>query len=130
MQSELIATNNTGIAYEAYKKGIPWIAGPYLNIVNSFSLMCLKEKFNWDDGEIQNREWTINKIDENNSWKPYDERQHFVFSGNFLHAPNLDATIQLKKHIWKEKQSNGFEIIKKETTSITEKIKEFSLFSG
>ena len=28
--------------------------------------LILNEKFNWDDGEIQNREWTINKIDENN----------------------------------------------------------------
>ena len=28
--------------------------------------LILKEKFNWDDGEIQNREWTIIKIDENN----------------------------------------------------------------
>ena len=28
--------------------------------------LILKEKFNWDDGEVQNREWTINKIDENN----------------------------------------------------------------
>ena len=24
--------------------------------------LILKEKFNWDDGEIQNREWTINKL--------------------------------------------------------------------
>ena len=28
--------------------------------------LILKEKFNWDDGEIQDREWTINKIDEHN----------------------------------------------------------------
>ena len=28
--------------------------------------LILKGKFNWDDGEIQNREWTIIKIDENN----------------------------------------------------------------
>ena len=28
--------------------------------------LILKEKFNWNDGEIQNREWIINKIDENN----------------------------------------------------------------
>jgi len=27
--------------------------------------LVLKEKFNWDDGEIQNREWVINKINEN-----------------------------------------------------------------
>ena len=28
--------------------------------------LILKEKFNWNDGEVQNREWTINKIDEHN----------------------------------------------------------------
>ena len=28
--------------------------------------LILDEKFNWDDGEIQDREWTITKIDENN----------------------------------------------------------------
>ncbi len=28
--------------------------------------LILKEKFNWDDGEIQDREWKINKIDEHN----------------------------------------------------------------
>ena len=28
--------------------------------------LILKEKFNWDDGEVQNREWKINKIDEHN----------------------------------------------------------------
>ncbi|MCP4161922.1 MAG: U32 family peptidase [Deltaproteobacteria bacterium] len=49
-----IVTNNTGIAYEAYKKGISWIGGPYLNIVNSFSLLCLKEKFNCAGAFISN----------------------------------------------------------------------------
>ena len=28
--------------------------------------LILDEKFNWDDGEIQTRQWRINKIDENN----------------------------------------------------------------
>ena len=28
--------------------------------------LILKEKFNWDDGEIQDREWTSTKIDEHN----------------------------------------------------------------
>jgi len=49
-----IVTNNTGIAYEAYKKGIPWVAGPSLNIVNSFSLLCLKEKFNCSGAFLSN----------------------------------------------------------------------------
>ena len=54
VQPKLIVTNNAGIAYEAYKKEIPWIAGPYLNIVNSFSLLCLKEKFNCYGSFISN----------------------------------------------------------------------------
>ena len=50
----LIVTNNTGIAHEAWKKAIPWIAGPHLNIANSFSLLCLKETFNCHGSFISN----------------------------------------------------------------------------
>lgn len=57
-QPELIVTNNTGIAYEAHGMGLPWIAGPYLNIVNSFSLLCLKNTFNCYGSFISNE---INK---------------------------------------------------------------------
>ncbi|MCK4979416.1 MAG: U32 family peptidase, partial [Candidatus Delongbacteria bacterium] len=46
LHPKLIVTNNTGIALEANKNGIPWIAGPYLNIANSYSLLCLQENFN------------------------------------------------------------------------------------
>ena len=49
-----IVTDNTGIAYEAFKRGIPWIAGPYLNMVNSFGLVCLKERFNCQGSFISN----------------------------------------------------------------------------
>lgn len=41
-----IVTNNSGIAFEAYQKGISWIAGPFFNMSNSYSLLCLKENFN------------------------------------------------------------------------------------
>ncbi|MBI9052797.1 MAG: U32 family peptidase [Bacteroidales bacterium] len=58
VQPASIVTNNTGIAYEAYRKGIAWIAGPYLNIVNSFSLISLKENFNCSGSFISNE---INK---------------------------------------------------------------------
>ncbi len=54
VKPERIVTNNTGIAYEAYKNGISWIAGPQLNIVNSFSLICLKENFNCAGAYISN----------------------------------------------------------------------------
>lgn len=49
-----IITNNTGIAYEAGKAGIEWIAGPQLNITNSFALLCLKEKLKCSGAFISN----------------------------------------------------------------------------
>ena len=49
-----IITNNTGIAFDAYQNGIQWIAGPYLNIVNSYSLICLQEKFNCSGAFLSN----------------------------------------------------------------------------
>ncbi|HSC74703.1 MAG TPA: glycosyltransferase [Pseudomonadales bacterium] len=33
-------------------------------------------------------------------WRSYEQREHFVTIGNFLHAPNWDAVQQLKKSIW------------------------------
>lgn len=54
VQPKLIVTNNTGIAYEACQKGIRWIAGPYLNVTNSFILLCLKENFNCFGAFISN----------------------------------------------------------------------------
>ncbi|MFT6985854.1 MAG: putative protease [Psychromonas sp.] len=54
LQPKLIVTNNTGIAYQAYEKGINWIAGPYLNISNSYSLLCIKEVFNCYGSFISN----------------------------------------------------------------------------
>lgn len=35
-------------------------------------------------------------------WPTYEERSHFISIGNFLHAPNVDATIQLKRTIWSQ----------------------------
>ncbi len=54
VQPERIVTNNSGIAYEAYELGIPWTAGPYMNLVNSYSLLCLKEEFNCVGAFISN----------------------------------------------------------------------------
>jgi putative protease len=54
VQPKRLVTNNTGIAFESWKKGIPWIAGPSLNIVNSFSLICLKQTFNCVGSFISN----------------------------------------------------------------------------
>jgi len=54
VQPKLIVTNNTGIACEAFQRRICWIAGPYLNVANSFSLLCLKEDLNCSGAFISN----------------------------------------------------------------------------
>lgn len=66
---EKIVTDNTGIAWEAYKNKITWIAGPFLNIVNSYSLVCLKEKFNCSGAFISNE---INRAQMKRMVKPND----------------------------------------------------------
>ncbi len=66
---KLIISNNTGIAFEAFKRGIAWIAGPYLNIVNSYSLICLKENFNCSGAYVSNE---LNKTQLQNLKSPAD----------------------------------------------------------
>ncbi len=41
-------------------------------------------------------------VDENSnkSWNSFDDREHFVSIGNFLHEPNWDAVLYLKQSIW------------------------------
>jgi glycosyltransferase involved in cell wall biosynthesis len=34
------------------------------------------------------------------SWPKFDERNDFVFIGNFLHEPNWQTVLYLKQHIW------------------------------
>jgi U32 family peptidase len=69
-----IITNNTGIAYEAFKMGISWIAGPYMNIVNSFSLMNLKENFHCSGAFISNE---LSRIQIKGIKKPTDFELHY-----------------------------------------------------
>jgi putative protease len=54
LHPKLIVTDNTGIAFEAYKSGIAWIAGPGMNTINSFGLLCLRENFNCFGAFISN----------------------------------------------------------------------------
>jgi len=71
-------------------------------IISTFEMKLLQEVFKIDKCLLYHLPFLFDKIDENNTWKPYNERHHFVSIGNFHHAPNLDATIQLKKYTWKE----------------------------
>ncbi len=54
VRPQFIVTNNTGIAYQAYKNGIKWIAGPYLNSTNSYTLLAMKEILSCSGAFISN----------------------------------------------------------------------------
>ena len=54
-----IVSNNTGVAFVAFERGIEWIAGPFLNTTNSYALLTLQEELNCAGAFISNE---INRI--------------------------------------------------------------------
>lgn len=71
-------------------------------MISSFEMKLLKEVFKVPESLLCYVPFLLDPIDENQvaSWFSFTERTDFVSIGNFLHPPNLDATLQLKKLIW------------------------------
>ncbi len=85
LKPQRIVTNNIGIAYEASQHCLDWVAGPYLNLVNSFSFLCLKEKFNCSGAFVSNE---INKNQITRLKKP----DNFEFYYSIYHPVVLMTT--------------------------------------
>ena len=62
----------------------------------------LKTVFKVDEALHHYLPFMLNPISESDqkAWLPFEERQHFVTIGNFLHPPNWDAVQYLKSDIW------------------------------
>jgi len=71
-------------------------------IISSYEMKILKEVFQVPQTLLYHLPFLLEEVDEikEKSWKTFEERNHFISIGNFIHAPNLDATIQLKKVVW------------------------------
>ena len=71
-------------------------------IISQYEIRLLKDVFKIDSELIHHLPFLLEKIDADrqDAWNSFEKRNHFVSIGNFLHAPNLDATIELKKVIW------------------------------
>ena len=71
-------------------------------IISTYEMQLLKDVFKVDESLLYHLPFLLSSIDEKvvKKWKSFEERQHFVFIGNFFHAPNVDAVLQLKT-IWK-----------------------------
>ena len=71
-------------------------------IISFYEMKLLKETFRVDENILYHLPFLLDKINEKTieNWLPFEERKNFVFIGNFFHAPNVDAVLQLKS-IWK-----------------------------
>ncbi|GAA6170989.1 peptidase U32 family protein [Colwellia sp. KU-HH00111] len=122
VKPNLIVTNNTGIAYEAYQLGIKWIAGPFLNTTNSYALMALKESFDCSGAFISNE---INKQQMRNIVRPSvtGSAEHFKLFYSIYHPILLMTSRQcfFQQSVGCEKPriDNGCMLSCDKSTSIT-----------
>lgn len=72
-------------------------------IISLYEMKLLIDVFKIDKELLYHLPFLLPKIDRYviENWKPYEKRKDFVFIGNFFHAPNVDAVLQLKS-IWKD----------------------------
>ncbi|MCG8751915.1 glycosyltransferase family 4 protein, partial [Tenacibaculum finnmarkense] len=73
-------------------------------IISTYEMTLLKNVFKIDENLLYHLPFLLAEIDDKiiNNWKPFNERENFIFIGNFFHAPNVDAVLTLKNHIWKQ----------------------------
>ncbi|WP_159950062.1 glycosyltransferase [Polaribacter septentrionalilitoris] len=72
-------------------------------IISTYEMDLLQSVFKIDEKILFYLPFLFDKITTNQTenWKSFEERNHFVFIGNFFHKPNIDAVLTLKKQIWK-----------------------------
>lgn len=71
-------------------------------IISEAEIEVLKNQFKVDAQLIYYLPFMLNKIskDEIEHLPVFEDRQHFITIGNFLHEPNYDAATYLKETIW------------------------------
>ncbi len=99
--------------------------------------LILDEKFNWKDGEVQKRQWKINKIDENNyegtaddvvgiaKGKSYGPAFKFEY---VLMVPVKGKNIKIKFDDWIFKQDDKVAINRATMTKFGIKVAELTVF--
>ena len=71
-------------------------------IISTYEMDLLKSVFKIDENLLYYLPFLLDKIDahQTETWKTFEEREHFIFIGNFFHKPNVDAVLTLKNEIW------------------------------
>jgi hypothetical protein len=71
-------------------------------IISKVEFELLTNFFNIDESILQYVPFLLDPLnkDHRSSLPSFDERNHFISIGNFLHEPNWDAVLYLKEEIW------------------------------
>ena len=71
-------------------------------MISTFEMDVLINFFKIAPNLVYHLPFLLPRIDEDQStrWNDFAARKHFAIIGNFLHAPNVDAVLLLKKSIW------------------------------
>ena len=71
-------------------------------MISEYEMQLLQEVFKVDPSLLYYLPILVKSITEEDTaqWLPFTAREHFIFIGNFLHAPNWNAVQYLKESIW------------------------------
>lgn len=71
-------------------------------IISEFEMQLLQDMFKVDLNLLFYLPILFEPIDTSHqhNWPAFENRKHFIFIGNFLHEPNVNAVQYLKKEIW------------------------------
>ena len=71
-------------------------------LISEVEVELLEKHYKIDSHLFYYLPFLVDSIDEQTTqhWLPFDERQDFIFIGNFLHEPNWNAVQYLKESIW------------------------------
>ena len=116
VKPSFIVTNNTGLAYEAYRLGIKWIAGPFLNTTNSYALMAFKEEFDCSGAFISNE---INKQQIRNIARPKNFKLFYSIYHPILLMTSRQCFFQQSVGCEKPRIDNGCMLSCDKSTTIT-----------
>ena len=71
-------------------------------IISTFEMELLKNTFQIAENILMYLPFLFDEITvrKEKKWQSFEEREHFIFIGNFFHKPNIDAVLTLKNKIW------------------------------
>lgn len=70
-------------------------------MISDVEIGVLTERFGVAPALLHHTPFLLDPVDADTAaWPSFAQRQHFISIGNFRHAPNWDAVLQLRKDIW------------------------------